>query len=154
MVIGIFVSVGWLIFASFSFLFNNEIVVAKDKQIITARMAYRELLSEVNNYQTKFSELTTELSKNHGLMLNLVEKNATLQQNVKSAVNKLETSKSSHKRILVARANLKDKLSNIQIELKSLNNFNFSLKGNLNSVETDLESALTERNSVLSRNKK
>jgi murein DD-endopeptidase MepM/ murein hydrolase activator NlpD len=154
MVIGIFVSVGWLIFASFSFLFNNEIVVAKDKQIITARMAYRGLLSEVNNYQTKFSELTTELSKNHGLMLNLVEKNATLQQNVKSAVNKLETSKSSHKRILVARANLKDKLSNIQIELKSLNNFNFSLKGNLNSVETDLESALAERNSVLSKNKK
>ena len=154
LVIGVLGSVGWLIFASFSFLLNNEIVVAKDKQIITARMAYRGLLSEVRDYQTKFSDLTTELSTSHGLMLNLVEKNATLQQNVKSAVNKLETSKSSHKRILVARTNLKNKLSKIQIELEALNNFNFSLKGNLNSVVTDLETALAERNSAISTNKK
>jgi murein DD-endopeptidase MepM/ murein hydrolase activator NlpD len=154
MIVGILVSVGWLVFASFSFLLNNEVVVAKDKEIITARMAYRGLLSEVNDYQTKFSHLTTELSKNHGLMLNLVEKNAALQQNVKSAVNKLATSKTSHKRISVARTDLKDKLSNIQIELESLNNFNFSLKGNLNTVTTDLESALAGRNVALAKNEK
>jgi murein DD-endopeptidase MepM/ murein hydrolase activator NlpD len=152
--VGIIFAVGWCIYASFSHFISHEVVVAKDKEIIRARMAYRELLSEVNNYQDKFSDLTSELSKNHGLMLNLVERNATLQQNVKSAVNKLETTKSSHKRIVVARINLKEKLSNIQAELKALNNHNFSLKGNLNTVTTDLESALSERNSAVAKSEK
>ena len=150
----IFIGVGWSTFASFNFFINNEIVTAKTKEIIKARMAYRGLLSEVNDYQDKFSNLTADLSKNHGLMLNLVEKNATLQQNVKSAVNKLETSKSRHKHIVLARATLKEKLTNIQIELKSLNNHNFSLKGNLSSVTTDLESALSERNRARSNSEK
>jgi murein DD-endopeptidase MepM/ murein hydrolase activator NlpD len=150
----IFIGVGWSTFASFNFFINNEVVTAKTKEIIKARMAYRGLLSEVNDYQDKFSNLTADLSKNHGLMLNLVEKNATLQQNVKSAVNKLETSKSRHKHIVLARTNLKEKLTNIQIELKSLNNHNFSLKGNLSSVTTDLESALSERNRARSNGEK
>jgi len=150
----VLVSFSWLTFVSYSFFINNEVVVAKNKEIIKARMAYRGLLSEVNEYQEKFSDLTAELSKNHGLMLNLVEKNATLQQNVKSAVNKLESSKSRHRRIVLAKTDLKEKLANIQIELKSLNNHNFSLKGNLSSITTDLESALSERNQAQSKNEK
>ena len=145
---GVFIAFGWTIFSSFSFVINNEVVLTKNKEIIKARMAYRGLLSEVNEYQDKFSNLTEDLSKNHGLMLNLVEKNATLQQNVKSAENKLETTKSRNKRIIQARTNLKEKLGKIQIELNSLNNHNFSLKGNLSTVTTDLESALSERNSA------
>jgi len=148
------ISVGWGIFASFSYFIHDELVISRNKEILEARMAYRGLLSEVQEYQDKFSDLTDELSKNHGLMLNLVEKNATLKQNMKSAVNKLETSKSRHKRILIAKANLKEKLANIQIELNSLNNHNFSLKGNLNSVTTDLESALFERNLARSKSQK
>jgi len=150
----VLVSFSWLTYVSYSFFINNEVVVAKNKEIIKARMAYRGLLSEVNEYQEKFSDLTAELSKNHGLMLNLVEKNATLQQNVKSAVNKLESSKSRHRRIVLAKTDLKEKLANIQIELKSLNNHNFSLKGNLSSITTDLESALSERNQAQSKNEK
>ena len=150
----IFVAFGWTIFASFSFFINNEVLVTKNREIIKARMAYRGLLTEVNNYQEKFSHLTGDLSKNHGLMLNLVEKNATLQQNVKSAVNKLKTTKSQHKLILEARTKLREKLANIQIELDALNNHNFSLKGNLSSVTTDLESALSERNTAQARSKK
>ena len=153
-IVGTITSVGWLMFTSFNFVVNNKVVVAKDEEIIRARMAYRGLLSDVNEYQEKFSDLTSDLSKNHGLMLNLVEKNATLQQNVKTAVNKLESSKSHHKRIVLARSNLKDKLVNIQMELKALNNYNFNLKGNLNTVTTDLESALAERNKAQSESKK
>jgi chromosome segregation ATPase len=148
------VAVGWAIFASFSFFIHDKIVVSKNKEILEARMVYRTLLSEVSDYQSKFSNLTTELGENHGLMLDLVEKNATLQQNLKSAENKLESSNSRHQQIVVARANLKEKLTGIQNEMKSLNNHNFSLKGNLNSATTDLESALSERNFARAQGKK
>ena len=56
-------SVGWGIFASFSYFIHDEIVVSRNKEILEARMAYRGLLSEVHEYQDKFSDLTDELSK-------------------------------------------------------------------------------------------
>jgi len=137
---------GWAIFASFSFFIHDEIVASKNQEILNARMVYRSLLADVSEYQNKFSSLTDELGENHGLMLDLVEKNATLQQNLRSAKTKLETSQTQHVRIVTARTILTGKLANIENEMKALNSHNFNLKGNLNSVTTDLESALSERN--------
>ncbi|MDP7623773.1 MAG: peptidoglycan DD-metalloendopeptidase family protein [Rhodospirillales bacterium] len=145
---------GWAIFSSFSFFAHNEVVASKNREIFDARMVYRSLLSEVSEYQDKFSSLTQELGKNHGLMLDQVEKNATLQQNLRSVENKLETSNTRHNEIVSARAALKNKLSSIENEMKELNSHNFNLKGNLNSVTTDLESALSQRNFVRSQSKK
>ena len=145
---------GWAIFTSFSFFVHNEVVASKNREIFDARMVYRSLLSEVSEYQDKFSSLTQELGKNHGLMLDQVEKNATLQQNLRSVENKLETSNTRHNEIVSARATLKNKLSSIENEMKELNSHNFNLKGNLNSVMTDLESALSQRNFARSQSKK
>ena len=148
------ISVGWAIFSSFSYFIHDQIVLSRDKEILEARMAYRGLLSEVKKYQTKFADLTQELGKNNRLMLDLVEKNATLQRDVKSAVIKLKTTKSRNKKIVVSKANLHEKLAQIEMELEALNNHNFSLKGNLSSVTTDLESALFERNEARSESEK
>ena len=145
---------GWAIFSSFSFFAHNEVVASKNREIFDARMVYRSLLSEVSEYQDKFSSLTQELGKNHGLMLDQVEKNATLQQNLRSVENKLETSNTRHNEIVSARAALKNKLSSIENEMKELNSHNFNLKGNLNSVTTNLESALSQRNFARSQSKK
>ena len=145
---------GWAIFSSFSFFVHNEVVASKNREIFDARMVYRSLLSEVSEYQDKFSSLTQELGKNHSLMLDQVEKNATLQQNLRSVENKLETSNTRHNEIVSARAALKNKLSSIENEMKELNSHNFNLKGNLNSVTTNLESALSQRNFARSQSKK
>ncbi len=150
----IVVAAGWAIFTSFSFFIHDKVVASKNREILDARMVYRSLLSEVSDYQNKFSNLTTALGKNHGLMLDLVEKNATLQQNLRSAENQLESSNTRHQRIVTARAELKSKLSGIENEMKALNGHNFSLKGNLNSITTNLENALSERNFALSQSKK
>jgi len=145
---------GWAIFASFSYFIHEQIVASKNKEILDARMVYRSLLTEVSEYQDKFSSLTQELGKNHGLMLDLVEKNAALQQNLRSVEDKLETSNTRHNQIVTARAALKDKLTGIENEMRELNSHNFNLKGNLNSVTTDLESALSQRNFARSQSKK
>ena len=141
---------GWGIFSSFSYFINDKIIEAKDNEILNTRLVYRNLLSEISTYQGKFAALTQELEKNHGLMLNLVEKNATLQQNLMSAESKLMSSKQQRDEIAAAKDDLKFRLSSIEKSMRNLNTRNFELKGNLSSVTGNLESALAERNQARS----
>ena len=83
-------------------------------------------------------------------MLNLVEKNATLQQNLMSAESKLMSSKQQRDEIAAAKDDLKFRLSSIEKSMRNLNTRNFELKGNLSSVTGNLESALAERNQARS----
>ena len=145
---GVLLLSGWGIFSSFSFFINDKIIESKDSEILNGRLIYRSLLSEVSDYQSKFTTLTQELEKNHGLMLNLVEKNATLQQNLLATESQLVSSKQRQDQIASAKDDLKSKLSNIEQRMRKLNTRNFELKGNLSSVTGDLESALAERNAA------
>ena len=76
--------VGWSAFASVSYVFYGQFLDNKDNQVANARLAYRSLLSQVSAYQRKFSTITGDLESNHSMMLELVEKNASLQQNLKT----------------------------------------------------------------------
>ena len=172
----IIVTSGWGIFSSFSFFVSGKVIEAKEKEILKTRIVYRGLLSEISNYQSKFTILTDDLEKNHVSMLGLVEKNANLQQNLSTAKSKLVSSKRRFKTELVSskrqyetelvsskrrqdeiaaiKGKLKAKLKDIEHRMRSLNTHNFKLKGNLSSISGSLESALTERNSALMLNER
>ena len=172
----IIVTSGWGIFSSFSFFVSGKVIEAKEKEILKTRIVYRGLLSEISNYQSKFTILTDDLEKNHESMLGLVEKNANLQQNLSTAKSKLVSSKRRFKTELVSskrqyetelvsskrrqdeiaaiKGKLKAKLKDIEHRMRSLNTHNFKLKGNLSSISGSLESALTERNSALMLNER
>ena len=172
----IIVTSGWGIFSSFSFFVSGKVIEAKEMEILKTRIVYRGLLSEISNYQSKFTILTDDLEKNHESMLGLVEKNANLQQNLSTAKSKLVSSKrlfeselvsskrqyetelvSSKRRqdeIAAIKGKLKAKLKDIEHRMRSLNTHNFKLKGNLSSISGSLESALTERNSALMLNER
>ncbi|HIB21478.1 MAG TPA: hypothetical protein EYO32_08165, partial [Rhodospirillales bacterium] len=98
----IIVTSGWGIFSSFSFFVSGKVIEAKEKEILKTRIVYRGLLSEISNYQSKFTILTDDLEKNHESMLGLVEKNANLQQNLSTAKSKLVSSKRRFKTELVS----------------------------------------------------
>ncbi|MDC0189836.1 peptidoglycan DD-metalloendopeptidase family protein [Rhodospirillales bacterium] len=89
----VIVTSGWGIFSSFSYFAVGKVIEAKDKEILKTRIVYRGLLSEISNYQSKFTILTDDLEENHESMLDLVEKNANLQQNLSTAKSKLVSSK-------------------------------------------------------------
>ncbi|PPR57999.1 MAG: Murein DD-endopeptidase MepM [Alphaproteobacteria bacterium MarineAlpha3_Bin6] len=172
----IIVTSGWGIFSSFSFFVSGKVIEAKEMEILKTRIVYRGLLSEISNYQSKFTILTDDLEKNHESMLGLVEKNANLQQNLSTAKSKLVSSKRRFKTELVSskrqyetelvsskrrqdeiaaiKGKLKAKLKDIEHRMRSLNTHNFKLKGNLSSISGSLESALTERNSALMLNER
>lgn len=145
----VLVLVGWSAFASVSYVFYGQFLQSKENQVANARLAYRSLLSQVTSYQRKFSSITNDLESNHSMMLELVEKNASLQQNLKNVTAELRTTEQERESVLAVRQALREKLSLTEDNVRSLNSHNFALKDNLETVEGDLQVALSERNEAL-----
>lgn len=139
----------WMTFASVSYMLHDKVLTAKDAQIASAHLAYRSLLGEVAGYQNKFSSITRDLEENHAMMLGLVEKNAALQQNLKSVANQLNSTEQEKNLVIGARKELKKQLAEIDNKMSSISSRNYTLKDSLDSTELDLHTALAERNKAL-----
>ena len=137
---------GWMTFTTTTLVRYDAIVVAKDDLIADSKRAYRTLLGEVSEYQKKFTNLTADMEESQALMLGLAKKNASLQQGLASVSKKLKVTKSERQEMADARENLKNKVADIQNKMRTIANRNFSLAGNLNTTEADLQKALAERN--------
>jgi murein DD-endopeptidase MepM/ murein hydrolase activator NlpD len=139
----------WVQFSTINFLQNETIIAGKDNEISNSKKAYRILLGEVSNYQKRFTNLTLDLEDSHSLMVDLVEKNASLRQKLSKVSKKLDLTQSERKQIASARENLKNKLSKIENKMREISNQNFSLADNLSTAETDLQKALSGRNKAI-----
>jgi murein DD-endopeptidase MepM/ murein hydrolase activator NlpD len=141
--------IGWSAFSSITYVFYNQFIESKDSQLASARLAYRNLLSQVASYQQKFTSITSDLESNHTMMLGLVKKNASLQQNLKTVSAKLKHTELERESVLAVRQSLREKLSDSESTVRSLNSENYALKDNLETIETDLQVALGERNEAM-----
>lgn len=139
----------WTTFASVSYLLNGVILEAKDQQVASARLAYRSLLSELATFQDKFSSATARLEENRGMLLGLVEKNASLQINLKTVTAQLKNTEQERENVLATREQLNNSLASLEDQKYQLTGNNFELKDNLKTVEKDLQVALSERNGAL-----
>ena len=144
---------GWAAFTTASYFVHQEIVTEKNNELLNSRMVYRTLLSEVSAYQQKFASLTNELEKNHGLMLDLVEKNASLQKNLQHTESRLEDAEAQRERIRMAREDLKNRLSGIESEMRKMANRNFELQGNISETVADLQDVVQERDAAREKGK-
>ena len=83
------------------------------------------------------------------MMLGLVEKNAALQQNLKSVANQLNSTEKEKSLVIAVREELKKQLAEIDYKMSSLSSRNYTLKDSLDTTELDLRTALAERNKAL-----
>ena len=89
--LGIFLSASsWIGITTYSYVKHDKILASNDNLLTTARVAYESLLNEVADYQNKFNAITLDLEHNHALMLSLVERNASLQKNLRTISSELE----------------------------------------------------------------
>ena len=88
------------------------------------------------------------------MMLDLVENNATLQLNLRSAQKNLETSQAKQAEVDSARNSLREKLTSIESELGGMTTRNFELSSNLNTVNSNLQSVAGERAEMQITNQK
>ncbi|MEO5335672.1 MAG: peptidoglycan DD-metalloendopeptidase family protein [Magnetospirillum sp. WYHS-4] len=140
---------GWATFATVNYAIFDRILESKEKQIANTRLAYRGLLDEVSTYQKKFGAISADLEANHGVILGLVEQNASLQQSLRSVETQLVATERDREHILSAREGLKNSLSSLKDRLHHLNNNNFALKENLTTIEESLQGVVAERDRAL-----
>lgn len=136
---------GWVAFSSASVFLHEMELVAKDAQIANVRVAYRSLLGEVADYQKRFSGVVRNLEQNHAMMLDLAGQNSRLQKNLKS----LKNSRKERADVESSRVAMIEDLDDVESQMQSLAQRNFSLKDDMSSIETDLQDALTQRNTAL-----
>ena len=136
----------WIGITSYSYVEHQKIVAGKNKLIASARSAYESLLGEVATYQNKFTAITKDLEHNHALMLSLVERNASLQKNLRTISSELEDTQDDRQRITDAKEALRVKIAKFEEEMLAVSSQNVALKDNLNNTEEDLNTALSERN--------
>lgn len=148
-VAAILVFVGWSAFSSITYVFYSQFLESKENQVANARLAYRNLLSQVASYQQKFTHITKDLESNHAMMLGLVKKNASLQQNLKTVSAKLRHTELERESVLAVRQSLREKLAESENTVRSLNSQNYALRDNLETIEADLQIALGERNEAM-----
>ena len=139
-------AIGWTLYSTATYFLNGVILAAKDDEIASVRLAYRGLLGEVTGYQNKFTSITKDLEENYVLMLSLVERNTSLQKNLKTVKTQLATTEQQREMIIASREGLKGKVSDLESKLRSLSSRSVALKENADTMETDLQAALTERN--------
>jgi murein DD-endopeptidase MepM/ murein hydrolase activator NlpD len=139
----------WGGFASVNFLYHAQIVAFKDDQIATARLAYRTLLGEIAEYQKKFNAITREIDEHNAFSSTLRDQNAQLQKSISTVESQLLATEKEREQMAQAREKLRTQLAEIENNMQSLASRNFTLKGNLNHAEKDLQTALAERNQAL-----
>ncbi len=136
---------GWIAFSSASVFFHKMQLAEKDVQIANVRVAYRSLLGEVADYQKRFSGVVRNLEENQSLMMDLAGQKQSLKMlNVTRQARASARAKAEATRITV-----QERLDKVDAQMQSLAQRSFSLKGNISSMESDLQNALTQRNTAL-----
>ncbi len=145
-VAGVMLAVGgWIAFSTGSVFLHELQLAQKDAQIAEVRVAYRSLLGEVADYQKRFSGVVRNLEENHAMMVELAGQNSKLQENL----NTLGKSRKARAEVEATRVAMQDDLNTVESQMESLAQRNFSLKDDMSSIETDLQDALSERNTAL-----
>ncbi|WP_417840398.1 peptidoglycan DD-metalloendopeptidase family protein [Terasakiella sp.] len=139
---GVLAFLTWSAFTSATHFMHDYELLAKDKEILSVQVAYRSLLSEVTEYQSKFTNISNELEANHSKLV------ASLDQNILENKDRLVSAESARKEAQVARRQLNSQLHSIEESMRELANRNYSLKGDLSLKEMDLQTALAERNTA------
>lgn len=136
---------GWIAFSSGSVVVHEIQLAQKDAQIADVRVAYRSLLGEVADYQKRFSGVVRNLEENHAMMVKLAGQNTKLQDDL----NALGTSRHARAEVEATRVSMQDHLNDVENQMQSLAQRNFSIKDDMSSIETELQDALSQRNTAL-----
>ena len=71
-------AVGWMLYASGSYVVQHFVLASKQGEIERQRLAYFDLLAEVGEYHEQFARITQGLEENQAYLLSVLEKSPAI----------------------------------------------------------------------------
>ena len=145
LVVGAFLAVAWVLYATVSYGVHLVAIASKDNEIGEQRLAYFDLLSDVGEYHTQFSRITSDLEENQAYLLSVLEQNPRDQGEFADIQKQLKSSETEHARIFIAREGLRERMEKFETELLQMAGENISLQSQLAQKQDLLEVSKAER---------
>ena len=101
----------WVTYASFKTVQHENIVEAKDRQIEQSRLAYVDLLRQINEYHKQYARVIESLEDNQAFLLNLMEDDTAGVLDKSEIERRVARSKKSRDEVVAARAEIDKALS-------------------------------------------
>ena len=146
--VGGFLVAVWGCYATVSYVVHKIDIAGKQREITEQRLAYFDLLSEVGEYHTQFSRITSDLEENQAYLLSLIEQAPRGESDLASVQKQLKSSKTEHARVVIAREGLRDRMEQFEGELLEIAGKNISLQSQLARMQDLLDGERAERDQV------
>ena len=143
----ILVCLTWVSYASLKTLIHEQIVSAKDREIELSRLAYADLLAEIDSYHGQFAKIIESLENNQAYLLSMLENEKTEGVDKAAIEERLERSKAAKEKILAAREALREKLDDVGLNAAD-GSLGEQLKNQISQIKALLEATEEERSQV------
>jgi murein DD-endopeptidase MepM/ murein hydrolase activator NlpD len=133
---------GWIGFSSASYFNMRGVIISRDQVIAKSEQAYNDLLNDVKLSRGRFIEIAGILENNHAHLSGLLQKNKILKSDLSTLRSRVRQNGVDKKQSDSHRRNLTQRISQLEENLKTAENRNTKLVGDLAVTETHLTTAL------------
>lgn len=135
----------WIAGGTVFSLYGQQLVAERDSRLEQSRVAYEDLLDEIGIYQRKVAEVTGKLRQNQQDLFRQFAWADELEAKAR-AKTVANTAKSPNvAAITESRSVMRQHLTQLETDLRSMTGLDFLLKDSLNSIRSDLQEAAAER---------
>ena len=143
--------VGWVGYATASYLFYAETIASKDREIETHRTAYVHLLSEVDEVEDQVARITRDLEGNQTELLTLLEQGEAATGTATTPVARAvrpETSRDADEADDLEEGDVRGRLQGFESDLEAIAERNSSLRAEVSKIRNMLDSSEHDRAKV------
>ena len=141
-------AVGWMLYASTSYVVQHFVLASKESEIERQRLAYFDLLSEVGEYHEQFARITQGLEENQAYLMSVLEKSPEGRRELAKAQEQLKDSTTEQARVVIARDGLRTKMQQFETDLREIAGRNIALQTQVDKMRGVIEASKAERDEV------
>jgi murein DD-endopeptidase MepM/ murein hydrolase activator NlpD len=138
----------WGMYSTAAYFLHGQRMAERKAELEDAKIAYFDLLAEVNEYQGEFQTIIGDLEANQTYLLSLLESDANRFGEVGAIAEGLRRSEDERARLALAREHLREELRKFEKDLLSVASRSASLENEVTSVRELLRSTQEERAQV------
>ncbi len=153
----------WVAFATFQFLFQNDIIAAKNERLRVAEVAYESLQGELRDTQLRFIAAARDLDAKHNQLLALVSQKDQLERRLNEISGRLAEVADDHltaskeaaslrNQLQGERSELSEQIGTLQNELRSTLDQRSGLEYSLAETRNRVASLSAERDTLIKSN--